>query len=95
MFLKRLCNHVLSTVPTVNVNAVRALNFTLGKSDTELVNKWKQRFADEKISEIEPSIRHLLEHVIKKEKVKYFVISQLEYSIRFIGADSSLMLFLW
>lgn len=72
MFLKRVCNHILSTVTTVNANTVRALNIALGKSETELVNKWKQRFADENISEIEPSIRHILEHVIRKEKVKYF-----------------------
>lgn len=69
MFLKKVCNHLLSTVSTVNVNTFRALNFALGKSDTELINKWKQRFADEKIPEIEPSIRNILEHVIRKEMV--------------------------
>lgn len=86
MFLKRVCNHILSTVSTVNVNTLRALNISLGKSETELVDKWKQRFADEKITEIDPSIRNILEHVIRKNKVNLTIS-------RFPNITNAIMMF--
>lgn len=71
MFLQRLSNRLLSTstVPVLNIQSLRALNVLLGKTETELVDKWKQKFAHENISEIETSIKHILDHVIGKDKV--------------------------
>lgn len=69
MFLQKLSRRLLSATSVVNVNTLRTLNFALGRSETELIDKWKQKFAEENISEIDTSIKHILEHVIEKEKV--------------------------
>lgn len=69
MLLQKLSSRLLSTIPVVNVNTLRTLNIALGKSETELIDKWKQKFAEEKIPEIDTSIKHILDHVAQKDKV--------------------------
>lgn len=70
MFLQKLSNRLLSTIPVVSVNALRTLNIVFGKSENELIEKWKQKFAEENISEVDVSIKHILDHVVQKDKVK-------------------------
>lgn len=48
---------------------VRYLNLALGKSETEIIEKWKRKFASENISEIEESIKHILDHVQKEVNI--------------------------
>lgn len=70
MFLQKLSKRLLSaTTSVVNTHFLRTLNYALGRSETELIDKWKQKFAEENITEIDTSIQHILEHVIEKEKV--------------------------
>lgn len=69
MFLQKFSKRLLTAASFLNVNTVRTLNYALGRSESELIEKWKQKFADENISEIDTSIRHILEHVIEKDKV--------------------------
>lgn len=66
MFLHRISRRLLASN---TLNTQRCLNIALGRSDTEIIDKWKQKFASENISEVESSIKHILDHVIEKKEV--------------------------
>lgn len=71
MFLQRATSRLIMTNTVLNVNKLRSLDIALGKSETELIDKWKLKFANEKISEIDTSLKHILHHVIQ-QKVNNF-----------------------
>lgn len=45
----------------------------LGSCENEVVEKWKQKFANENISEIESSIKHILDHIIGRNEVNPYL----------------------
>lgn len=63
MFLQKV--RILAGKAAFQTN-MRCLNIALGPSDSEFVEKWKKKFANENISEIESSIKHILNHVIEQ-----------------------------
>lgn len=72
MFLQKVSRQLLTANTVLNVNTLRCLNIAniaLGKNETEIIEKWKQKFAKENIDEIESSIKHILDHVINKKEV--------------------------
>lgn len=70
MFLQRFSTRLLLATNVVNKSTFRSLNYALGKPETEIIDKWKRKFADGNISEIDSSIRHILDHVIEKSQVR-------------------------
>lgn len=65
MFLQKL--RLLTANALLHSNPLRCLNTaSLGASETEIIDKWKQKFASENISEIESSIKLILNHVIEQ-----------------------------
>lgn len=69
MFLQKLSNHLLVAKSAININSLRALSIAFGRTESELIDKWKQKLADENITEVEQSIKHILDHVVGKDKV--------------------------
>lgn len=47
-----------------------ARNMTLAFGQSELIDKWKTRFEEEKVPEVEASLENILGHVLDKDKVK-------------------------
>lgn len=71
MFLHRVSRQLL-TSSVFGVKTLRCLNIAFGSSESEIIDKWKQKFASENVSEIENSIKLIIRHVIEdKEVVKY------------------------
>lgn len=67
MFLQKVSRRLIThAVP------FRCLKIVSGKTETEIIDRWKQKFANENVSEIETSIKHILHHVIVKTKVRKF-----------------------
>lgn len=69
MFLHSVSRRLLTANTVLKVNTLRCINIAFGSSETEIIDKWKQKFASENISEIESSIKHILGHVIGQKKV--------------------------
>lgn len=53
-----------------SINRLKSQGIVLGSSANEVVAKWKQKFANENISEIDSSIKHILDHVIGRNEVE-------------------------
>lgn len=69
MFLHRLSRQLLIANNVFSVKSLRCLNIAFGRSETELIDKWKHKFASENVSEIENSIRYILEHIVEQNEV--------------------------
>lgn len=54
---------------SVMLNSVSCKKIALGSSETEIFERWKKKFANENISEIDSSLRHILNHVTGKNTV--------------------------
>lgn len=63
------CKRLLTKCAVNSFNRLR-YSIVLGNSENEVVEKWKQKFANENISEIESSIKHILDHVIGRNEVE-------------------------
>lgn len=63
MFLRKL-RLLTANNAFFNASSSRCLNIALGTSETEIIDKWKKKFASENISEIDISIKHILNHVV-------------------------------
>ena len=72
MFLHRVSRQLLIANNVFSVKNLRCLNIALGRSETELIDKWKQKFQSENVSEIENSIRYILEHIVERNEVMSF-----------------------
>lgn len=69
MFLQKLSKRLFTFNAILNASTLRCLNVALGSAESEIIDKWKRKFANEKISEIESSIKHILDHVLEQKKV--------------------------
>lgn len=69
MFLQKFSTRLLLATNVINKSTLRTLNYAIGKPETEIIDKWKRKFADENISEIDSSIRHILDHIIERSQV--------------------------
>lgn len=65
-FCKRL--NVVKCI-TKNFNRLRSCG-VLGSYENEVIEKWKKKFKYENISEIETSIKLILDHIVDKKEVK-------------------------
>lgn len=86
MFLRQFQNKVKLNEPTTTLSLiknlfVRNISGTYGKYESELIEKWKRKFEEEKVPEIETSLEQILEHVIDKEKVSLFITSPYKTSL--------------
>ncbi|XP_055308117.1 MTRF1L release factor glutamine methyltransferase [Sitodiplosis mosellana] len=68
MFLHRVSRQLLTANTVFSVKTLRCLNIAFGRFETEIIDKWKQKFASENVSEIENSIKYILEHVIEQKE---------------------------
>lgn len=63
MFSQKL--RLITGNAVMHLNSLRSLNIAaLGTCETEIIEKWKQKFASENISEPDESIKHILKYVI-------------------------------
>lgn len=72
MFLQKFSARLLLATNVIKKRTLCTLNYALGKPETEIIDKWKRKFVDENISEIDSSIRHILDHVIEKSQVSIY-----------------------
>lgn len=71
MFLRQINTKLRAVgVQSVQNYLTRHVSGTLGKFESELLEKWKQKLEDEKVPEIETSLEHILDHILEKEKVR-------------------------
>lgn len=42
---------------------------TVAYGQSELIDKWKSRFEEEKVPEVDASLENILEHVLDKDKI--------------------------
>lgn len=73
MFLHNVSRRLLTANTVLRVNTLRCINIAFGSSENEIIDKWKQKFASENISEIETSIKHILGHVIEQKEVAIII----------------------
>lgn len=66
MFLQKMSKRLYTANTLLNYNGLRCI--ASGSSETAMIDKWKQKFRSENISEIDNSIKHILEHVIHEQK---------------------------
>lgn len=71
MFVSQLSLRLFRANFNVALNTVRCFNFALGKTESELIEKWKRKFASEQISEVDESIKHILNHVQKEVDILF------------------------
>lgn len=72
MFLRKMfcCKRLLKTSVILNFNRLASSkNIALGSSENEIIEKWKKKFANENISEIESSIKHIMDHVTEMVRI--------------------------
>lgn len=70
MFLRKGSRQLTANI--LNVNSLRCSNVALKKS--EIIYKWKQKFANENISEVDSSIKHILNFVQKEVFIVIFCL---------------------
>lgn len=73
MFLKTFNSLFLRESSLLNGLSLKPLVFrhmTMSFSQSELIDKWKTKFEEEKVPEIESSLENILERVLDKEKVR-------------------------
>lgn len=78
MFLRQFQSKVRLGEPSTTLASiknifVRNLSGSYGTFESELIEKWKRKFEEEKVPEVETSLEHILEHVIDKEKVRVII----------------------
>lgn len=64
MFLRK-GSRSLFTANVLKTGAHRCSNVAQKNSETEIISKWKQKLANENISEVDSSIKHILNYVQK------------------------------
>lgn len=74
MFLRQFQSKVRLNEPSITFSSiknliVRNISGTYGDYESELIEKWKRKFEEEKVPEVETSLEQILEHVVDKEKV--------------------------
>lgn len=73
MFLRRICSHLVSKAYAFNCNRPMCHKVTgiLGTYESDLLDKWKEKFTDLNVPEIDLSLEYILMHVLDKEKVSW------------------------
>lgn len=72
MFLRQFTNKFLvPATSTLSKNLCRNINGILGTYESELIDKWKQKFAEENVPEIDTSVEQILQHIIEKDKASF------------------------
>lgn len=71
MFLRQINAKLRAVCVQSMQNALtRNISGTLDACESELIDKWKQKFESANIPEIDVSLEHILDHVLHKDKVK-------------------------
>lgn len=75
MLLKILNSFLLKETTLFNNVTVKPIllrNLSMAYGECELIDKWKSKFEEEKVPEVDASLENILDHVLDNEKKKVF-----------------------
>lgn len=72
MMLKLFNSFLLKERPLFNNVTIKPLllrNISMAYGESELIDKWKLKFEEENVPEVDASLENILDHVLDREKV--------------------------